>query len=133
MGQFLARVWDILSRRVDSFLFGVALTIAGVGLITLFSAADQSLARVWSQVTSLGFALLLMWIVANVPPQTIARVAVPLYAVGIVLLIAVALFGVTVNGSRAKDGSNLVNASTVVLGNGKRVFAGSSAEDPATK
>jgi len=100
MGQFLARVWDILSRRVDSFLFGVALTIAGVGLITLFSAADQSLARVWSQVTSLGFALLLMWIVANVPPQTIARVAVPLYAVGIVLLIAVALFGVTVNGSR---------------------------------
>ena len=40
---------------------------------------------------------------------------------------------VTVNGSRAKDGSNLVNASTVVLGNGKRVFAGSSAEDPATK
>ena len=100
MGQFLARVWDILSRRVDSFLFGVALTIAGVGLITLFSAADQSLARVWSQVTSLGFALLLMWIVANIPPQTIARVAVPLYVLGIVLLIAVALFGVAVNGSR---------------------------------
>lgn len=40
---------------------------------------------------------------------------------------------VQVNGSRAKDGSNLVNASTVVLANGKRVFAGSSAEDPATK
>jgi hypothetical protein len=40
---------------------------------------------------------------------------------------------VTVNGSRAKDGTNLVNASTVVLAGGKRVFAGSSAEDPATK
>jgi hypothetical protein len=40
---------------------------------------------------------------------------------------------VQVNGSRAKDGSNLVNASTVVLASGKRVFAGSSAEDPATK
>jgi rod shape determining protein RodA len=100
MGQFLARVWEILSRRVDSFLFGVALTIAGVGLITLFSAADQSVARVWSQVTSLAFALLLMWIVANIPPQTLARVAVPLYAVGVVLLVAVAFFGVTVNGSR---------------------------------
>jgi rod shape determining protein RodA len=36
----------------------------------------------------------------QLPPQTIARVAVPLYAVGIVLLVAVALFGVTVNGSR---------------------------------
>ena len=58
MGQVLGRLWEFLSRRVDSFLLGVALTIAGVGLITLFSAADQSLARVWSQVWSLGFALL---------------------------------------------------------------------------
>lgn len=33
---------------------------------------------------------------------------------------------VTVNGSLAKDGSNLANASTVTLANGKRVFAGSS-------
>jgi rod shape determining protein RodA len=100
MGQLLGRVWEFLSRRVDSFLFGVALTIAGVGLITLFSAADQSVARVWSQVWSLAFALLLMWIVANIPPQTIARAAVPLYALGIVLLGAVAMWGVSVNGSR---------------------------------
>ena len=100
MGQVLGRLWELLSRRVDSFLFGVALTIAGVGLITLFSAADQSLARVWSQVWSLAFALVLMWIVANIPPQTIARAAVPLYALGIVLLAGVALWGVSVNGSR---------------------------------
>src|SRR5215471_6291825 len=36
---------------------------------------------------------------------------------------------VTVNGSSAKDGSNLVNATTVTLGDGKRVFAGSSGGD----
>ena len=100
MGQLLSRLWELLSRRVDSFLFGVALTIAGVGLITLFSAADQSMARVWSQMSSLAFALVLMWIVANIPPQTIARAAVPLYALGVVLLVAVALWGVSVNGSR---------------------------------
>lgn len=35
---------------------------------------------------------------------------------------------VTVNGSMAKDGSNLVNASTVTLSDGKRVFAGSSGD-----
>jgi hypothetical protein len=35
---------------------------------------------------------------------------------------------VTVNGSLAKDGSNLLNASTVTLSNGKRVFAGSSGD-----
>jgi hypothetical protein len=41
---------------------------------------------------------------------------------------------VTVNGSLAKDGSNIANATTVTLANGKRVFAGSSggdAENPA--
>ena len=65
MGQILARLWEVLSRRVDSFLFGVALSIVGVGLITLFSAADQNVARLWSQLSSLGFALALMWIVAN--------------------------------------------------------------------
>ena len=39
---------------------------------------------------------------------------------------------VTVNGSLAKDGSNLANASNVTLANGKRVFAGSSGGDAPT-
>jgi hypothetical protein len=39
---------------------------------------------------------------------------------------------VTVNGSLAKDGSNLANASSVTLADGKRVFAGSSGDTPAT-
>lgn len=41
---------------------------------------------------------------------------------------------VSVNGSQAKDGSNLVNASNVAFENGKRVLGGaSSGDDPATK
>jgi rod shape determining protein RodA len=100
MAQWLARLWELLSRRIDSFLFGVALTIAGIGLITLFSATDQSISRLSSQAISLAFALVLMWIAANIPPQTLARAAVPLYGVAVVLLICVALWGVTVNGSR---------------------------------
>jgi uncharacterized protein DUF6152 len=36
---------------------------------------------------------------------------------------------VTVNGSLAKDGSNLLNASNVTLADGKKVFAGSSGGD----
>ena len=39
---------------------------------------------------------------------------------------------VTVNGSLAKDGSNLANATTVTLSDGKRVFAGSSGGDETT-
>jgi hypothetical protein len=41
---------------------------------------------------------------------------------------------VQVSGSRAKDGSNLVNASNVAFEDGKRVLGGaSSADDPNTK
>jgi Family of unknown function (DUF6152) len=39
---------------------------------------------------------------------------------------------VTVNGSLAKDGSNLANATTVTLSDGKRVFAGSSGGDESS-
>ena len=36
---------------------------------------------------------------------------------------------ISVQGSQAKDGSNMANARAVVLSNGKRVFAGSSGGD----
>jgi rod shape determining protein RodA len=41
-----------------------------------------------------------MWMVAQVPPQTLARLAVPAYVLGVVLLVAVALGGEVVNGAR---------------------------------
>jgi rod shape determining protein RodA len=97
---FLSRLWEILARRVDSFLMASALAIVGVGLVTLFSASDQNVPRVSSQALSLVFALVLMWIVANVAPQQLARAAVPLYAISVLLLVAVALGGTMVNGSR---------------------------------
>lgn len=98
--EVAGRVWEVLTRRIDSFLFGCALALFGVGLATLFSAADQSVARMSSQMMSFALALVLMWILANIPPQTLARAAVPLYVVGVLLLVGVALFGVVVNGSR---------------------------------
>jgi rod shape determining protein RodA len=100
MADFLARLWEALTRRIDSVLFATAMTIVGVGLVTLYSAADQSMARLSGQLANLAVALLLMWLVANVPPQTLARAAVPLYVLAVVLLVGVALFGVVVNGSR---------------------------------
>ena len=97
---FVGRLWEVLARRVDSFLMASAVAIVGVGLVALFSASDQNFARVTSQLASLGFALVLMWIVANLSPQQLARAAVPLYAISVLLLVAVALGGTVVNGSR---------------------------------
>ena len=77
MLNFLSRVWEALTRRIDRMLFGCALAIVGVGIVTLFSASDQSVQRVTSQLLSFGFAIALMWLFANIPPQTLARAAVP--------------------------------------------------------
>jgi len=44
--------------------------------------------------------VMLMWITANIPPQTLARAAVPLYAAAVLMLVGVAMFGIVVNGSR---------------------------------
>ena len=100
MLTFLSRLWEVLTRRIDTMLFACALAIVSVGLVTLFSAADQNLSRVLSQLASIGFAIVLMWVAANVPPQTLARIAVPLYIAGVLMLVGVAMFGVVVNGSR---------------------------------
>jgi rod shape determining protein RodA len=97
---FLQRAWEVLTRRIDSMLFACALAIVGVGLVTLFSAADQSVARVVNQALSLSFAIVLMWLFANVPPQTLARAALPLYLLAVAMLVGVAMFGIVVNGSR---------------------------------
>jgi rod shape determining protein RodA len=98
--ETVARVWEFVVRPVDRFLLAIAMVIVVIGLVTLFSAADQNLDRVRTQLASLAIGLVAMWVVANIPPQTLARTAVPLYVLAVVLLIGVALFGVVVNGSR---------------------------------
>src|SRR5205814_7899144 len=49
---------------------------------------------------NLGVALVAMWLVAQVAPQTMLRFAIPAYVIGVALLMAVAAFGDTVNGAR---------------------------------
>jgi len=98
--EVLSRFWEFLVRRIDRPLFGIVIALVAVGFVTLFSATDQSVARVGNQLASLAVALVAMWMVANIPPQTLARAAVPLYVLAVVLLVGVALFGVVVNGSR---------------------------------
>ena len=46
-----------------------------------------------------GIALLVMWVAAQIPPQNLMRIAVPVYAVGVGLLVAVFLFGVRKKGA----------------------------------
>ncbi|MEJ2769102.1 rod shape-determining protein RodA [Mycetohabitans sp. B46] len=71
-----------------------------VGLFTLYSASMDVPGRVEDQVRNILLTFVLMWAIANVPPQTLMRFAVPAYSFGVALLIAVALFGLTKKGAK---------------------------------
>ncbi len=88
------------TRHLDPFLMAVIATLLGIGMVVLFSASGGNLSRVAGQLLNVGVAVSVMWVAANVPPQQLARLAVPVYAVGLALLIGVALFGEISHGAR---------------------------------
>lgn len=71
-----------------------------LSLFVLYSASGQNLARISAQSVNIGVALGVMWLAANVSPQNIERAARPLYILGLLLLIGVALFGTISHGAR---------------------------------
>jgi rod shape determining protein RodA len=94
------RLAQRLTVGIDGPLLALSLALAAVGLVTLFSASYENPARVTAQAANFAVALAAMWLMAQVPPQTLMRFAVPAYLVGLVLLVAVALAGDVVNGAR---------------------------------
>jgi rod shape determining protein RodA len=96
----LRRLAGRLAEGIDSTLLVLLLTLSMVGLAVLYSASYDVPGRVAGQLVSLTVALTAMWIVAQVPPQTMMRFAIPAYLVGLGFLVAVALAGDVVNGAR---------------------------------
>jgi len=86
--------------HIDFPLFAIALAILGIGMLTINSATHGGVDRTLSNAMHAGFAIALMWLIARLPPQKLMRTAVPLYLLGIVLLVAVFIFGIKINGAR---------------------------------
>ncbi|MCP5267460.1 MAG: rod shape-determining protein RodA [Zoogloeaceae bacterium] len=98
--QLRHRLWHGLVDHIDVPLMIVAVVLMGIGLASVYSATYDSNNRFFAQAMNMGVALAVMWSVAQIPPQKLMRFAIPLYIAGVILLILVMLFGVTVNGSR---------------------------------
>ncbi len=94
------RVSVRMFANLDGPLLFITLLLVLVGLVTLFSATKDSPARFNAQLVNIGVAVAAMWVVAQVSPQFLARLAVPIYAIGLALLIGVATSGEVVNGAR---------------------------------
>ena len=86
--------------HLDGYLLLALTLLMLLGLVVLYSATDSDLHRVGSQVVNMVVALGVMWMVANIPPQHLARMGLPVYLVGLLLLVGVALFGEVSHGAR---------------------------------
>jgi rod shape determining protein RodA len=93
-----------LLKRLFSSLDQPLLIITGLlvfaGLITIYSATLDMPDRMYEQLRNIGFAFILMWLISRIPPQILMRIAVPIYTIGLGLLIAVAMFGLIRKGAR---------------------------------
>ncbi|MBS0445261.1 MAG: rod shape-determining protein RodA [Proteobacteria bacterium] len=75
------------------------LVLAGVGLVTMYSAGYDSGTRFPDHGRNMLLAFGVLFIAAQVSPQTLMKAALPLYTVGVALLVAVAVMGVTKKGA----------------------------------
>ena len=71
-----------------------------VGLLVLYSASGQDLSKVYDQTVNILLDFSVMWLVANIAPHQLERIAMPLYVLGVVLLVAVELVGSTSHGAQ---------------------------------
>jgi rod shape determining protein RodA len=74
--------------------------LACAGLLTMYSSGWDHGTRFEDHARNMLIAAGIMFVVAQIPPQRLMALAVPLYTVGVALLIAVAIFGITKKGAR---------------------------------
>ena len=93
------RVWPLL-RGFDLLLLAGVLVLACMGLLAMYSSGFDHGTRFVDHGRNMLIAAGIMFVVAQIPPQRLMSLAVPVYTVGVALLVAVALFGITKKGAQ---------------------------------
>lgn len=88
-----------LVENFDWTLMAIVGFLAAIGLVTMYSVAYEVPGRFEMHLRNMVIAAVVMLVAAHVPPQRLMTVAVPLYVLGVALLVAVELFGITKKGS----------------------------------
>jgi len=94
--------WQRLRPWVSGYdmpLLGVVLVLALTGLVTMYSVGFDHGTRFVDHGRNMLIAAGLMLLVGQIPPQRLMSLAAPLYALGVALLVATALFGLTRKGA----------------------------------
>jgi rod shape determining protein RodA len=93
-------LFDRLVKPLDPTLLTIMFILMTLGLVVLYSASGEDPNKVSDQLRNIAVALVLMWAIAAVPSQQLMRLALPIYIIGVALLVGVALFGEVKNGAR---------------------------------
>ncbi|MEY4749472.1 MAG: hypothetical protein RIQ60_1686 [Pseudomonadota bacterium] len=88
-----------LFQGFDRALGLAALLLGAAGLLAMYSAGYDHGTRFVDHLRNMILATLILFAVAQVSPQRLMAMAVPLYSIGVALLIATALFGLTRKGA----------------------------------
>jgi len=105
----MAAVFDkpSLLRRVAPWVEGfdgplafAIFLLASAGLLIMYSSGYDHGTRFVDHGRNMLIAGAIMFVVAQIPPQRLMTFAVPLYVVGVALLVAVAVFGLTKKGAK---------------------------------
>lgn len=105
----MASVFDKPSvwRRIAPWFHGfdgplafAVFLLACAGMLTMYSAGFNNGTRFEDHGRNMLLAAFIMFVVAQIPPQRLMTLAVPLYVTGVALLVAVALFGITKKGGK---------------------------------
>jgi len=80
--------------RLDPVLLVLLLMIIGFGLVVLYSASGQDMGLVNRQAIRLGFGLVVMLVISQVPPRILRAWTPWLYGLGVAMLLATLVLGV---------------------------------------
>ncbi|MFD2377119.1 rod shape-determining protein RodA [Ottowia pentelensis] len=87
-------------RGFDWLLLLAMLMLAGLGLLAMYSSGYDHGTRFVDHGRNMVIAAGIMVVVAQVPPRRLMQLAVPVYVLGVALLVAVALFGISKKGAQ---------------------------------
>ncbi|MDM0068873.1 rod shape-determining protein RodA [Variovorax sp. J31P207] len=96
----LARRLLPVFQGFDGFLAFAVLLLGCAGMLTMYSSGYDHGTRFVDHGRNMLLAAFIMFVVAQVPPQRLMVAAVPIYTLGVALLVAVALFGITKKGAQ---------------------------------
>jgi rod shape determining protein RodA len=83
----------------DGWLSAAVLLLAAAGLVTMYSAGFDHGSRFADHGRNMLLAAVILFVVAQIPPQRLMALAPPLYVLGVALLVATEFYGVTKKGA----------------------------------